>query len=43
MMAALTAGSAYAQMKDKVFTVLVITDLSTVYSDTSGKGSVDAV
>jgi branched-chain amino acid transport system substrate-binding protein len=43
LMAALAAGGAHAQMKGKAFTVLVVTDLSTVYSDTSGKGSVDAV
>jgi branched-chain amino acid transport system substrate-binding protein len=34
---------AQGQMTGKAFTILVITDLSTVYSDTSGKGSVDAV
>jgi branched-chain amino acid transport system substrate-binding protein len=34
---------AHAQMSGKQFTILVITDLSTVFSDTSGKGSVDAV
>ena len=31
-----------AQMRGKAFTILVITDLSTVFSDTSGKGSVEA-
>jgi branched-chain amino acid transport system substrate-binding protein len=31
-----------AAMKGKAFTVLVVTDLSSVYSDTSGKGSVEA-
>jgi branched-chain amino acid transport system substrate-binding protein len=36
------AASAQAQMTGKAFTILVITDLSTVYSDTSGKGSVNA-
>ena len=43
LMTALAAGGAHAQMKGKAFTVLVVTDLSMVYSDTSGKGSVDAV
>ena len=37
------APAAQAQMTGKAFTILVITDLSTVYSDTSGKGSVNAV
>jgi branched-chain amino acid transport system substrate-binding protein len=37
------AAPAEAQMTGKAFTILVITDLSTVYSDTSGKGSVNAV
>lgn len=36
------AASAQAQMTGKAFTILVITDLSTVYSDTSGNGSVNA-
>jgi branched-chain amino acid transport system substrate-binding protein len=42
--AAAVVGAAPAQgeMTGKAFTILVITDLSTVYSDTSGKGSVDA-
>lgn len=50
MTAAMLAGAAMlmappadAQMKSKQFTILVITDLSTVFSDTSGKGSVDGV
>ncbi|WP_158932145.1 ABC transporter substrate-binding protein [Acidisphaera sp. S103] len=34
---------AEAAMTGKKFTILVITDLSTVFSDTSGKGSVDGV
>jgi branched-chain amino acid transport system substrate-binding protein len=38
-----SGGEAGAQMSGKAFTILVVTDLSTVYSDTSGKGSVDAV
>jgi branched-chain amino acid transport system substrate-binding protein len=38
----LMASPADAQMTGKKFTILVITDLSTVFSDTSGKGSVDA-
>lgn len=42
-LAGLAGGDARAQMSGKAFTILVITDLSTVYSDTSGKGSVDAV
>jgi branched-chain amino acid transport system substrate-binding protein len=42
-LAGLAGGEARAQMSGKAFTILVITDLSTVYSDTSGKGSVDAV
>jgi branched-chain amino acid transport system substrate-binding protein len=33
---------AHAAMRGKAFTVLVVTDLSSVYSDTSGKGSVEA-
>jgi branched-chain amino acid transport system substrate-binding protein len=37
------ASTADAQMSGKKFTILVITDLSTVFSDTSGKGSVDGV
>ena len=43
-LAAAVGGAAPAQgeMTGKAFTILVITDLSTVYSDTSGKGSVDA-
>src|ERR1700761_480269 len=36
------AAPADAQMKSKQFNILVVTDLSTVFSDTSGKGSVDA-
>ena len=32
-----------AQMKGKQFTILIVTDLSSVYSDTSGPGSVEAV
>ncbi len=36
-------GSADAQMSAKKFTILVVTDLSSVYSDTSGKGSVEGV
>jgi branched-chain amino acid transport system substrate-binding protein len=36
------ASPADAQMKSKQFNILIITDLSTVFSDTSGKGSVDA-
>ena len=40
--AALAAPAARAQMSGKQFTILVVTDLSTVYSDTSGQGSVDA-
>ena len=34
---------AQAAMTGKKFTILVITDLSTVFSDTSGQGSVDGV
>jgi branched-chain amino acid transport system substrate-binding protein len=41
--ALLTAPQADAQMSGKKFTILVITDLSTVFSDTSGKASVDGV
>ena len=41
--AMLMAPPASAQMSGKKFTILVITDLSTVFSDTSGKGSVDGV
>ncbi len=41
--ALLMASQANAQMSGKKFTILVITDLSTVFSDTSGKGSVDGV
>jgi branched-chain amino acid transport system substrate-binding protein len=36
-------GPAHAQMKSKSFNILVVTDLSSVYSDTSGKGSVEGV
>jgi branched-chain amino acid transport system substrate-binding protein len=39
---AMTAAPAEAAMTGKKYTILVITDLSTVFSDTSGKGSVDA-
>jgi branched-chain amino acid transport system substrate-binding protein len=39
--AVLAASPANAQMSGKKFTILVVTDLSTVFSDTSGKGSVD--
>jgi branched-chain amino acid transport system substrate-binding protein len=43
LVAGMAAGRpAHAQMRGKAFTILVITDLSTVFSDTSGKGSVDA-
>lgn len=35
--------AAQAEMKSKSFNILVITDLSSVYSDTSGKGSVEGV
>ncbi len=41
--AMLMAPPASAQMSGRKFTILVITDLSTVFSDTSGKGSVDGV
>jgi branched-chain amino acid transport system substrate-binding protein len=41
--AVLMAPPASAAMSGKKFTILVITDLSTVFSDTSGKGSVDGV
>jgi branched-chain amino acid transport system substrate-binding protein len=41
--AMLMAPQARAQMTGKQFTILVVTDLSSVYSDTSGKGSVEAV
>ena len=34
---------ASAQMSGKKFTILIVTDLSSVYSDTSGKGSVEGV
>jgi branched-chain amino acid transport system substrate-binding protein len=45
LLAATTFSSspANAEMTGKKFTILVVTDLSTVFSDTSGKGSVDAV
>jgi branched-chain amino acid transport system substrate-binding protein len=45
LLAAMTfsVAPANAAMTGKKFTILVITDLSTVFSDTSGKGSVDAV
>jgi branched-chain amino acid transport system substrate-binding protein len=41
--AMLAAAPAEAQMSRKAFTILVVTDLSSVYSDTSGKGSVEGV
>jgi branched-chain amino acid transport system substrate-binding protein len=40
---AIAAPPAQAQMAAKKFTILVVTDLSSVYSDTSGKGSVEGV
>lgn len=43
LVAASTVGSpASAQMTRDKFTILVVTDLSSVFSDTSGKGSVEA-
>lgn len=41
--AAAAATPANAQMTRDKYTILVVTDLSSVYSDTSGKGSVEAV
>src|SRR5258708_26372022 len=41
--AVLMAPPASAAMSGKKFTILVITDLATVCSDTSGQGSVDGV
>jgi branched-chain amino acid transport system substrate-binding protein len=37
------APAAHAQMAKDKFTILVVTDLSSVFSDTSGKGSVEGV
>ncbi len=36
-------GAAHAQMSDKYFTILVVTDLSSVYAGNSGPGTVAAV
>jgi len=41
--AMLAAAPADAQMSSKQFTILVVTDLSSAFSDTSGKGSVEGV
>ena len=38
-----SVAAAQAQMKSKSFNILVVTDMSSVFSDTSGKGSVDGV
>lgn len=43
LMAPWAAGAGAAEMKGKSFNILVLTDLSSVYSDTSGPGSVEGV